>query len=256
MIVATIWGSMSDDNSYNSEHSIKARALEKKREDAADFYDEVAGRDNGKTARFLNKEERDRRTGKSTDRKTQLSALDILMMDQTYASTYKRVMDLLAGAEQEAQTAIDEAEEKLSQTRDDLSRLQNRANTLPDGTRVYQDKNGNVFTEDGNQLQEPEAEAIVWKTGSPSYDDYLNHKKAVSDWQVYLDDLRTYQTDVLGSARDRISDPDTPPSQEELEKIENDITSRNPVSAKPRTDLEETTERDTQPSSDISVPSL
>lgn len=247
---------MSDDDNYNSEQSIKARALDKKREDAADFYDEVAGRDNGKTVRFLNKEERDRRTGKSTDRKTQLSALDILMMDQAYAATYNRVMGILADAEQETQTAIDEAEERLSQAQDDLLRLQDRASTLLDGTRVYQDKNGHVITEEGKHLHTPETDTIVWKAGSPSHEEYLSHKKNVSDWQVYLDDLRTYQTGVLGSARDHMTDPDNPPSQEELEQIENDITSRNPVSAKPKTDLEETTERDTQPSSDITVPSL
>ncbi len=247
---------MSDDNSYNSEQAIRERALDRKHEDAADFYSEVAGRDNGKTSRFLSKGQRDRRGGKSTDRTTQLSALDILMMDQAYAASYNRVMDLLSGAEQETQVAIDDAEEKLSQAQDAMQELQARASTLPDGTRVYQDKNGNVFTEDGNPLHAPDTDAIVWKAGSPSHEEYLNHKKVVSDWQVYLDDLRTYQTDVLGAARNWMTDPDNPPSQEELERIEHDILSRKPEAAKAKADLETTVERDVQPSTDINVPSI
>ncbi len=137
---------MVDDNSYNSEQSIKTRALEKSREDARDFYNEVAGRETGRTSRFLSKEERERRNGQSTDNKARLSALDILMMDQAYAATYNRVMGLLSNAEQETQTAIDEAEEKLAQAQENLEALQGRASTLPDGTRIYQDKDGNIFT--------------------------------------------------------------------------------------------------------------
>jgi multidrug resistance efflux pump len=104
---------MSDDNSYNFEVSIKERAVEKGREDARNFYNEVAGRETGRSSRFLSKEERERRRGKSTNRKAQLSAFDILMMDQAYAATYNRVIGLLTNTEQVTQAAIDEAEEKL-----------------------------------------------------------------------------------------------------------------------------------------------
>jgi hypothetical protein len=44
---------MSNDYSYNSKESIKARALEKKPEDMADFHNEIAGHESGKMARPL-----------------------------------------------------------------------------------------------------------------------------------------------------------------------------------------------------------
>jgi hypothetical protein len=121
---------MSEDTSYNSEQSIRERALAKKREDAADFYDEVAGRDNGKTSRFLSKDERDRRSGKSTDRKNQLSALDVLMLDPVYAATYNRVVNLLTVAEQETEQALEQAEVELTKAKEALADTQGHASTI------------------------------------------------------------------------------------------------------------------------------
>ncbi|WP_417449553.1 hypothetical protein [Kordiimonas sp.] len=221
---------MSDENSYNSEESIKERALERKREDFVDLQNELAGRETGKTSRFLSKEERDRRSGKTASNQTRMSALDILLMDPEYRAAYNGLMNLLDDAEQDTQRSIDDAEVQLSKAKDDLEDTQNRASTLPDGTRVYQDKDGNVFSEDGTQIHSPETDSIVWKDGSPGYEEYLARRKSITDWQQYLDDLRVYQTDVLGSARDRMSDPDNPPSLDDIKKIENDIVSKKPAS--------------------------
>ena len=58
---------------------------------------------------------------------------------------------------------------------------------------------------------------------APTYEDYIRRKQAVETLALRIEELRRFQIDVLGVARDRLNDPDNPPSLEELEDIGNEI---------------------------------
>ena len=56
----------------------------------------------------------------------------------------------------------------------------------------------------------------------------MTRKQGIEDARQRIEDLRHYQIDVLGRARDRMNDPDNPPSKEELDRIRKDIEDNMP----------------------------
>lgn len=57
--------------------------------------------------------------------------------------------------------------------------------------------------------------------GAPTYQEYLDQREKI-------DELRRYQVEVLGDARDRLSDEDNPLNKDELEAIQRDVSERAP----------------------------
>jgi len=223
---------MKHDDHYSSDN-INARAADKQREDNYDFNNEIAGRDTGKISRFIDEKEKMRRAGRSrndTAERVLQTQLQMLLDDPVYASAYNNVMDMLREAEQRTQAAIDDTERDLAQNDQELEDIQSRASTLPDGTRVYRDANGDVFNEDGEQIHAPETDAIVWREDNPSHEEYLANRERDTTLRDYLDRLRDYQTRVLGTTRDRMMNPDDPPSLDDLDGIEDSILDQEPPS--------------------------
>ena len=103
--------------------------------------------------------------------------------------------------------------------------MRENASTLPDGTRVYRSEDGSVYTEDGTLITGEALDAIEWRNGAPGYEEVLARKQAVAAAEERVNGLLIYQTDVLGRVRDRMGDEDSPPSRDELEAIQDSITS-------------------------------
>lgn len=83
---------MTHDDYYSSEN-IKARATDKQRDDFRDFNDEIAGRDTGKTSRFISDAERERRGGKTASEKVFQSALEQMLANPAYVAAYSATMN-------------------------------------------------------------------------------------------------------------------------------------------------------------------
>ena len=166
--------------------------------------------------------------------KAQLTALEALLAgDPAYAALYNDTFDILRDAETATEIAIAATEAALTEAQQELAEALDRASSLPDGRRVFRDPaTGNVYDEDGQLVEGDDLDAIVWRDDAPTWQDYQNKRQADAAVRERLDDLRRYQTDVLGRARDRLTDNDAPPTPDELHDIQGEIQNQMPEYAR------------------------
>ncbi len=201
-----------------------------KRLEFDDLQNEIAGRETGRRARFL-KDGPGSEEAKKKERDAQhraLTRLAQLLNDPVYRAKYDGVLRLLSDAEQATEATIDQLNSQVYVAQSELDDMMNNAARLPDGTRVFRDADGVVRREDGFVVEDHLAETIIWTGNEPSFEEVQNAKVRLDDLQAALDAANGYQNDMLGPARDRISDPDNPPSLDDLNDIENDIQSKMP----------------------------
>ncbi|MCK5554974.1 MAG: hypothetical protein KAI76_01940, partial [Alphaproteobacteria bacterium] len=158
--------------------------------------------------------------------------------DPVYAALYNETNDLLNRAEIATEKALQQAVQDLEQSEDTLNDTLNNANKLADGTAVFKDSNGNVWTKNGRHVEGDEQKQIVWKKGALSKEDYLQQKQTVEDRKQHVETLRHYQVDVLGHARHRMSNQDNLVTKEEIEGIQKEIKDKSPQSVTERIDAE------------------
>ena len=201
----------------------KAREARRRR-DSDDLANETAGREVGRQYRFLPETATRAATKKKRQREREkLSALMLLMQNAAYAALFNDTMEQVRRADAASEAALARAIGTRDQAKARLHDGRSGASTLPDGTRVYLDRNGDALTEDGMLLGADEHGSVVWRDGAIGYEEYLARKKALDDAQQTVDAIRRYQTDVLGHARDRLSDEDNPPTMDELRDIQQAI---------------------------------
>jgi hypothetical protein len=192
--------------------------------------DEIAGRGASRQSRLgrTREEIEARRTGRSTDIGQYANQLQMLLAtDPEYRAAYEATLDTLTEAESEADQKITDLEAALQKQNEELDALTRRAVALPDGTKVFRAVDGTVWTEDGQNVSHL-ATHIEWKGHEPSWEDYLRQRDKAAGLQTQLDAWRHYQVDVLGGARERLSNPDDPPSKDELDEIMRDIKDKAP----------------------------
>lgn len=215
-----------DNNDLSNNETDRDMAETRHGQDFDDLQNEIAGRETGRNSRFLSKgnaEAQETERKKNHDR-VQQTALDILLQNNPeYAALYNETMDLIRRAEIQAEQFLRELESGLSSAQDTMKETLDNANKLPDGTAVFKDADGNVWTADGRKVGPEEAAGIEWKKGGVSYEDYLKQKQAIEDFKRQIDEVHHYQVDVLGRARDRMTDPDNPPSMDDIKGISQDI---------------------------------
>ncbi len=198
--------------------------IDRQRRDMEDLNNEIAGRDVGRRARFLNA---DARSPEAERRKREARAfqnrLIEMLNDPVYRAKYERVLQALSDAEQATQAAIDTLTEQIETAQTALTDMMDNAARLPDGTRVFRDANGVVRREDGTVVEDHLADTILWTGNEPSFEDVNAAKTRIDGLQGQLDAANGYQNDVLGRARDRVTDTDNPPSEGELDGIQDNI---------------------------------
>ncbi|MEM6625065.1 MAG: hypothetical protein AAF674_22840, partial [Pseudomonadota bacterium] len=190
---------------------------------------EIAGRETGRRARFLRDgpgSEAEKKKARETQRA--LSRLAELLLDPIYRAKHDSVLLTLSRAEQAARRAIDHLTDQLQDAQAALGTLVDSAARLPDGTRVFRDAHGVVRRGDGRVVEDHLADTILWTGNEPSFEEMQAAKQRLDALQAQLDDVHGYQNDVLGPARDRITDPETPPSLDSLDDIEDGIRSKMP----------------------------
>ncbi len=223
------------DGDKDFQDNMEDTVTKRRAQDYEDLQNELADRETGRNARFLNKNSTTTQENESKRRaeKIFLSALEILLQnDLLYADRHAEVMDLLSRAEITTEQALQVAQQDLQNGQDQLDEMRGSANRLPEGTAVYRDAEGNVWTEDGRKIEGHELDGIVWKENAPSYEDILKQKRALEEARRHVEELRRYQIDVLGKHRDRMTDPDNPPSKDDMDDIEKDIKERAPESVR------------------------
>jgi len=212
------------------------RELER-REDERDFAAEVSGISNGKAARFLSAEDREKRraehTGEGERRRsesfTRLQTL--LASNAAYARLYNDTFALLGDAEDATDRAIAKAQAALEEAQVQLEQTLSRAAQLPDGSRVFRDAKGQVWNERGEPVSYLDAAAIEWRGDEPAYEQFLEERDSVTNRVTRLEALQGFRIDTLGRIRDRMSDQDNPPSAPEIEQFKRDIQENMPEAA-------------------------
>lgn len=203
---------------------------DRQRRDFDDLQNEIAGRETGRRARFL-RDGPGSDAAKKKEQETQraLARLAQMLLDPVYRAKYDSVLLVLSEAERATEAAIEHLTDQIQQAQTDLDELLNDAARLPDGTRVFRDANGVVRREDGSVVEDHLADTILWTGNEPSFEEMQAAKQRLEDLQASLDEVYGYQNDVLGPARDRITDPDNPPSLDELDDLEDEIQKRMPA---------------------------
>ncbi|WP_193169971.1 hypothetical protein [Nisaea nitritireducens] len=165
------------------------------------------------------------RERKAEKEKAALSRLEMLLSDPVYADLYYETADMLRDTEIATEATLVAARKALDKAKAEFDELMDRANTLPDGTKVFRDSiTGVVYDEHGNQVTGDDLASIVWKDGAPEYNDYRSGKSEFDAARKRVDDLRGFQ-DRLGDYRNRLEDPDNPPSADDLRDMQDDIES-------------------------------
>lgn len=206
----------------------KIAADRQRREDRADYERELAGIDIGRTARFHNgdfvEERRQGRSGaSSTHRSTQrefTSRLQMLLStNAAYAKLHNDTMNTLGDAEDATDRAIAKAQTAWEEAREQLERTLSRAAKLADGTRVFRDARGDVWSEHGAQISEADAARIEWRGDEPAYEQFSEESESVRDRLTRLEALQGFRVDTLGRFRDRMMDRENPASSDEMNDI-------------------------------------
>lgn len=216
---------MASDFSDNDEIN-QSVAETHRQQDFDDLQNEIAGRETGRSSRFIGKGNAEVKESerKRNSERVQQTALEIMLQnDSTYATLYSDIMELIRQAEIQAEELLGELEAGLASAQDTMKETLDNSNKLPDGTAVFKDTDGNIWTENGRKVGPEEAAGIEWKDGDVSYEDYLKQKQAIEDFKRRIDEVHHYQVDVLGRARDRMTDPDNPPSMDDLNGIKGNI---------------------------------
>lgn len=210
----------------------KIAADRQRREDRADYERELAGIDIGRTARYHTAEfVEERRQGRSgassTHRSSQrefASRLQMLLStNAAYAKLYNDTMTTLADAENATDQAIGKAQKAWEEAREQLDRTLSRAAKLPDGTRVFRDARGNIWSEHGARVSDADAAQIEWRGDEPAYEQFSEESESVRDRLTRLEALQGFRVDTLGRFRDRMTDEDNPVSEPELRDINRQI---------------------------------
>jgi hypothetical protein len=194
------------------------------------LQDEIAGRGASRQSRLgrTREESEARRSGRTSNIGQYANQLQMLLAtDPEYRAAYETTLDVLTEAESEADQKITDLEAAIQEQNEQLDALTRRAAALPDGTKGFRAADGTVWTEDGQDVSHL-ATHIEWKGHEPSWEDYVRQREKAAELQTQLDAWRHYQVDVLGGARERLSDPDNPPSKDELDEIMRDIKDKAP----------------------------
>lgn len=235
-------------------------ANEKRRtQDLEDLNNERSGAETGRIQRFLTggNGSTTQQTKKEKEAAQFRTMLDILMQDQEYAALYNDTFTMLENAEDATERALIKAEHALEQVQEDHGQLMDKAAELPNGAKVFRDAEGNVWTADGKQLRGDDLNTIQWQGNEPSYKDYLDSKDKLDNANKSVFDLRQYQVDVLGRIRDDMSDPDNPPSADDMKRYQGQMKNSMPPAVKRELsdDLEQPQPISTTPQA-IAIPSL
>ena len=97
-----------------------------------------------------------------------------------------------------------------------------RATRLHDGSLVFKDKNGDARYEDGRSVSEEDAATIVWRDGSPTYEEQRDNAEGIQQTRDKIEEYREYETRVgeiqheLEEHKDDLTEEDVRGMQKEL----------------------------------------
>lgn len=230
----------------------------KRQRDFEDLQNELAGRETGRQERFFVGDDHSPREERKKQGQEQAfrSMLDALLADPIYRARYSEVINRLREAEQATEAALDRISQMIAETEGTIRDMEDRAARLPDGTLVFRDANGVVRRADGSVVEAYLVDTILWTGNEPSYEDYRAQHERIADLEEARTEVERYRDDVLGPARDRMTDESNPPSLEGLDEIMDSIETNMPAIVRDDVTPSPPTEVPDVESGGIAVPTL
>ena len=191
----------------------KAADEQRRAQNFDDFNNEMAGRDTGRIQRFgFDKARQDA----TEDKKRKQSAFEQMMMDAVYREAWTSAMDAINQAEEAVYQALIQASDTLHHAQRQYQELLDRAALTADGQRVFKDKHGDVYTEDGEKLSADEAAQIEWRGDDPSREDQTHRQDALTSAQKEFDRINGHSNRIV-EIREELTDQDNPLSIDEIQ---------------------------------------
>jgi hypothetical protein len=248
---------------YTVFEEINRLVADKRRQaDVDDLGNETAGRETGRMLRFSLADTQHIQEEKRRREEAYESLLQQMLQNAAYAKLYYETEEILTRAETPTEQALEQIERALLQEKETLRQMEKSANRTSDGKMVFRDAQGNVRDENGTIISTDEAASIVWRDNAPSYEEFRAQQEKLAELRRCEEELRHYQVDVLGNTRDRLTDEKNPPSTDELQQIQKDITEKAPQTIRPELNPSVTTSpttlqnQDTPDNSTVVKPSL
>jgi hypothetical protein len=204
-------------------------ANKRQQENVDDLGNETAGRETGRILRFSAADNQQVQEEKRKREEAYENLLQQMLQNAAYAKLYHKTEDLTTRAEILTTKALELLAKDMLQEKSVLEKMLDSANRTYDGTRVFRDAQGNVRDENGTIISADDAASIVWRNNAPSYEEIRAQQEKLAELRRREEELRHYQVDVLGNARDRLTDEKNPPSTDELQKIQKDIAEKAPT---------------------------
>lgn len=201
--------------------------------DLDDMQNELAGRETGRGKRFFTADSGgDTRKGKERKEAESaqfMSALRRMMTDPVYAERYRAFDNKLQRAEESTVATLMVLTKRIDMAQDKLDEMREEADTLPDGTRVYRTADGeNAYTEDGRLLTGEEMQSIAWSDDAPTWEEYEASREELERLEKAKREVIEYQEKTLDPARKRMSDPDNPPSLDDIDALDKSVEAAKP----------------------------
>jgi len=144
----------------------------------------------------------------------------LLLNNPQYKLAHETFMNSIHEAQQITQTALERVISELTKERVVLDELLESAAKLPDGTKVFKDKNSDVRNQDGEIIPAELAATIQWTGNEPSYEEYQAQTQRIEALEAAENELRGIETD-LGEIHERGNTNSAPLSEDDLNSSAN-----------------------------------
>lgn len=195
----------------------KAADEQRRTQNLDDFNNEMAGRDTGRIKRFGFDQARQDAT---EDKKRKQSAFEQLMMNPVYREAWTNAMNAVNQAEEAVYHALIQAGDTLHEARRQYQELLDKAALTADGQRVFKDKHGDVYTEDGEKLSADEAAQIDWRGDDPSREDQFHRQDALTNAQEEFDRINGHSNRIVEIREELTAGKSNPLSLDEIQAME------------------------------------
>lgn len=244
--------------SYFNEIS-STEAKRQAREDALDYGHELSGVETGRRVRFGvgNADGGVDGEGKSKKERIARTLEWLLLNDAEYARLHGAVMTAIRQVAQEAQDMITLIETELAAIRGILADIMDNAARLPDGTKVFKDKNGVVMFANGDIVPEELADTVQWTGHEPSYEYMRRAQRREAVLRDALHEVRGIEVEI-GGHQDELTNNETPVEAERISDVAENISSMRErmerLQAKLETNMQSNADLELVEAIDIDVP--
>ena len=207
---------------YRDEFNIITKAQNERirQQDLDDLNHELAGVEVGRIKRFLSPEAREIIQGERKDKKG-LDPLELALLSLDYTQAFEAAERDIREAQQKAGNFLDKADQAIEKLQQEIDDTLAQAVTLPNGKKAFMNKQGEVFTVDGERVDQAIVDGIDW-TGKP----FLELREEQLRRMDKLQDIANEGSRLslrLGELDNDLHDDDNRPDKDAVDAIQDEV---------------------------------